>query len=154
MKIENNKVVSFHYTLTLNSGEEIDSSEGKDPLSIIVGAQQIIPGLEKELIGMKVGDKKKIVVQPEDGYGIKKDELIHVVNKDQVPNAAEMKVGETLRAQGDGGEMFEGVILESDDQNLKVDFNHPLAGQELSFDTEIVIVRDATNEEMDHGHVH
>lgn len=154
MKIEKNKAVSIHYTLTLTSGEEVDSSAGKDPLSIIVGAQQIIPGLENELIGMELGEKKKIVVQPEEGYGIKNDELLHTVNKEQVPNAEDMKVGEILRAQGENGEVFEGVVIESDEQNLTVDFNHPLAGEELTFDTEIVTIRDATKEEIEHGHIH
>lgn len=154
MKVENNKVVSFHYTLTLANGEAVDSSVGRDPLSIIVGAQQIIPGLEKELIGMEVGDTKDVVVQPEEGYGQKRDDLIHIVEKERIPNGNDLQVGETIRAQGSGGDIFEGQVIETDADKVKIDFNHPLAGEVLNFATEIVEVRAATEEELAHGHVH
>jgi FKBP-type peptidyl-prolyl cis-trans isomerase SlyD len=154
MKIENNKIISFHYTLTLDSGEIIDSSDGKDPLTVLIGGNQIIPGLEKELIGLAVGDKKDVKVQPEEGYGTTVDDLIHRVEKTRLPNAADMKIGEMLRAQGENDEIFEGVVIAIDEEIISIDFNHPLAGKILNFATEIVEVRDSTEEERSHGHAH
>ena len=154
MKIENNKIISFHYTLTLDSGEIVDSSDGKDPLTVLIGGNQIIPGLEKELIGLVVGDKKDVKVQPEEGYGTTVDDLIHRVEKTRLPNAADMEVGEMLRAQGENGEIFEGVVIAVDDEIISIDFNHPLAGKILNFATEIIEVRDSTEEERAHGHAH
>lgn len=154
MKIENNKIASFHYTLTLDSGEIVDSSDGKDPLTVLIGGNQIIPGLEKELIGLTIGDKKDVKVQPEEAYGTTVDELIHKVEKSRLPNGADMKAGEMLRAQGENGEIFEGVVIAVDEEIISIDFNHPLAGKVLNFATEIVEVREPTKEEQAHGHAH
>ena len=154
MQVTKDKVVSFHYTLTLDSGDVVDSSSGKAPLSFLVDSGQIIPGLEKEMLGLEVGDKKSVKVQPEEGYGLSEEQLIQTIERNQIPDSLELKVGEMLRGQSEDGQVVEGKVVFIDDQKVKIDFNHPLANQVLNFDVEIVDVRDATAEELSHGHAH
>ncbi len=154
MQVTKDKVVSFHYTLTLDSGDVVDSSSGKAPLSFLVDSGQIIPGLEKEMLGLEIGDKKSVKVQPEEGYGLSEEQLIQTIERNQIPDSLELKVGEMLRGQSEDGQVVEGKVVFIDDQKVKIDFNHPLANQVLNFDVEIVDVRDATAEELSHGHAH
>jgi FKBP-type peptidyl-prolyl cis-trans isomerase SlyD len=154
MQVAESKVVAFQYTLTLESGEVIDSSEGKDPLSFLVNSGQIIPGLEKELIGLAAGDKKVVKVEPEEGYGVTDENLVQVIQRSQIPDSVDLKVGEMLRGQSEDGHVVEGKVIFLDEQEAKIDFNHPLADKVLNFDVEIVTVRDASAEELEHGHAH
>lgn len=154
MQAAENKVVSFHYKLTLDSGEVVDTSEGKDPLNFLVNSGQIIPGLEKELIGMAAGDKKVLKVSPEEGYGVKDEDLVQTINRSDIPDSVELAVGEILRGENDDGHVVEGKVIFLDDQIVKIDFNHPLADEALTFDVEITTVRDASEEELAHGHAH
>ncbi len=154
MTVQNDKVVAFDYTLTLDSGEVADTSEGRGPLKFLVGSGQIIPGLENEMIGMAVGDKKVVNVQPEDAYGISSPEMIQTVPIEHMPDSINLQIGEEIQGQSEDGHIVHGQITSVDSQNVTIDFNHPLADQALTFDIEIVDIRDASPEEIDHGHVH
>ncbi len=154
MQVEQNKVVSFHYTLTLDSGEVADTSRGREPLNFLVGSGQIIPGLETELLGLGAGDKKIVKVQPEDAYGVQDSRLVQTIDRSQIPDSVDLQMGEMLRGQSEDGSIVEGKVVALDDQTVQIDFNHPLADQVLTFDVEIVDVRDASPEELAHGHVH
>lgn len=154
MQIEKNKVVSIHYTGKLNDGSVFDSSEGKKPLEFIYGTGTIIPGLEEELEGLKTGDKKSIENIPADkAYGQRQEEAMQEVPKDQLPQDIELEEGMQLAAQGPQG-VIPVTLTQIKDDSVIVDFNHPLAGKDLSFEVEIAEVRDATDEELEHGHVH
>jgi len=145
MQIAKDMVVSMHYTLTLDTGEVIDSSAGREPLQFIYGRGMIIPGLEKELLALKTGDKKTVTVQPDEGYGLVNEELIQTL---------ELKVGMALTGRNEQGQQFEVVVQSFTDAEVVIDMNHPLAGKVLNFETEIVAVREASAEELSHGHVH
>ncbi len=155
MQVEKDKVVSFHYKLTLESGETIDSSfERDEPLMFIVGVGQIIPGLEKEMMGLKIGDKKTVSVAPEDAYGVRDDRLIQTYSRAQLPTGVEYKVGKVLRLESEQGYPVDVVVTAATDENVTLDLNHPLAGETLNFEIEIMGIREATAEELDHDHVH
>ncbi len=155
MQIANDKVVTMHYKLSLGSGEILDSSfERNAPFSFIAGHNQIIPGLEKSLMGMKAGDKKAIEVQPDEGYGERDDNLVQIVPREQIPEEIELFEGKVLQAQGPQGVPLEVTVVKVTDEEVTIDMNHPLAGQTLHFDVEIMEVRDATPEELEHGHTH
>lgn len=145
------RVVTFHYTLTDSKGQTLDSSAGQDPLAYLEDAGQIIPGLENELKSMKAGDKKKIDIAAKDGYGEMNSELVLKVPRKQFPSGQAIKVGDHFRT-GSNSPVFR--VLEVTDEHVSLDGNHPLAGQDLSFDVEIVEIRDATEEEIAHGHAH
>ncbi len=152
MKIESNKVVSIHYTLTDNAGTVLDSSSGKDPLTYIQGIGNLIAGMEEGLEGKTAGEKLTIKVSPEKGYGIKNQELIQ-----QVPIAAfggqMVSPGMQFEA-GSQEQRFLVTVTEVNNDTVTIDGNHPLAGVELNFDVEVITIREATAEELDHGHVH
>ena len=153
-QIEKNKVVSIHYTGTLEDGTVFDSSEGREPLEFIFGIGQIIPGLEEGLEGLKVGDKKKVEnITPDKAYGPKLDEAMQEVPKSQLPEDLDVQVGMQLAAQGPQGPIPV-VIAEVKEESVVVDFNHPLAGKTLTFEVEVTALRDADASELDHGHVH
>jgi len=154
MQVEKDKVVAFHYKLTLDSGEVVDSSEDREPLNFLVGYGQIIPGLEKELIGMKVGDKKTVKVESKEGYGERDEELMQIVERNQIPENIELKKGLVLRANKEDGDVVEFTVQSFDEEKVVFDLNHPLAGETLNFDTEIVNIRDASEQEREHKHVH
>ena len=154
MVIEKDKVVSFNYKLTLNTGEVVDSSEGREPLAFLVGAGQIIPGLETEMMGMQVGDEKEVKVEPEQAYGEKDERLVQSISRTQVPDSVDLELGLVLRGQSESGEVVEGKVVDLKENEVEIDFNHPLAGEPLNFDIEIVDIRDASPEEISHGHAH
>lgn len=153
MQIGKNSVVSIHYTLTDPTGTVIDSSQGRDALPYLHGAGNIIPGLENALLGKAKGDNIKVVIQPEQGYGVKNDKLIQRVPKTAFQGVPEVKVGMQFQAQGPQGTQVVRVVDVSGD-NVTVDANHPLAGVTLHFDVTVDNVRPATPEEIAHGHVH
>lgn len=154
MSIAANKAVAIHYTLKNDDGEILDSSEGTDPLMYLHGHQNIVPGLEAALEGLAVGDKKHVRVSPEQGYGERMDEAIQKVPQSEFPAEIPREIGLQIFAEGPGGQHFPLWITAIDDDVVTVDGNHPLAGQALNFDIEVVEIRDASEEELAHGHVH
>ena len=153
MEISDNVVASVHYTGTLQDESIFDSSEGRDPLTFLVGHQQMIPGFEQEMQGAKVGERRTFTLTPDRAYGEKDDAGIVQLPRSQFPPDAELEVGMVLVAQVEEGPLpFR--ILTISEENVTVDFNHELAGHDLTFSVEVVELRDATEEELEHGHVH
>ncbi len=133
--IKEGSKAKFDYTLTVD-GKVTDTSAGRGPLEYTHGAGMIIPGLEKELLGMNVGDKKTVTVKPEEGYGLVREEAIKRVPKEAVSNAGDLKVGDMVGASN-GEHTFRAIVKEIGEKEITLDFNHPLAGKELVFDVEI-----------------
>ena len=147
------RVIGFHYTLTDKTGTVLDSSIGDEPLYFLEDSQQIIPGLEKVIAIMNVGDKKKIEVAAGDAYGDVNPELVVKVKKTQFPPDAQLTVGDQFQVNNDAhSPVFTIMSIETDE--VAVDGNHPMAGKDLTFDVEIIGMRPATPEEMSHGHAH
>jgi FKBP-type peptidyl-prolyl cis-trans isomerase SlyD len=151
--VENDLVVSFNYTLTVD-GEVIDSSTEEGPLEYLHGHSNIIPGLEKELTGMTVGDSKHVDVAPEEGYGLLDDEAVLEVDRAEFPENVPLEPGIELEITDDEGDLMYATIAEIGEESIKLDTNHPLAGKTLHFDIEITGLRKATEVEIEHGHVH
>jgi len=149
MQIAKHKVASIHYTLTDNDGKVLDSSSGREPLLYIQGIGNLIPGMEEGLEGKKQGDKVNLKVSPEKGYGVKSEELIQ-----KVPRSAfgDQKIEKGMQFQTNQG----GVVTVTNVglSEITVDANHPLAGVELNFAVEVLSIREATEDELAHGHVH
>jgi len=154
MQISADKVVYFHYTLRNDAGEVLDSSDGMDPLPYIHGHANIVPGLEKELEGLSVGDKKSVKVPPEEGYGERQEDATQEVPFDEFPEEIPREEGLQIFAESPDGQHFPLWITEVKENSVVLDANHPLAGETLHFDVEIVEVRAADEEELAHGHVH
>lgn len=152
MQIANQKVITIDYTLTDEEGEVLDSSEHDGPLTYLHGFGNIVPGLESALEGKTVGDALKVVVAPDDAYGERNESLVQAVPRDEFPDG-EIAVGMRFRADSPAGSKVLTVIALTDSE-VTVDANHPLAGRTLSFDVKVRGIRDATQEELDHGHVH
>lgn len=152
--IRKNQVVALHYTLTDADGEIIDQSERDDPLYYLHGHENIVPGLEEALEGAKVGDKKKVVVSPEKGYGEFDDDLVMTVPRDQLPPDLAPEVGMDLEMETDEGFAMQVRVVAVEEDSVVLDANHELAGEELHFDVEVLEIREATQEELGHGHVH
>ena len=153
MQIADKTVVSIHYTLTNADGETLDSSVGQDPLVYLHGSNNIIAGLEAALLGKSAGDSLQVGVEPGDGYGELRDELVQEVDRSAFQGVDEIDVGMQFMAQTPWGEQPVTVVKVEGD-NITLDGNHPLAGQVLNFDVEVVEIREASAEELDHGHVH
>ncbi len=151
--VADKSVVTIHYTLKDSDGEVLDSSAGQDPLAYLHGAGNIVPGLERELTGKKVGDKLNVVVKPEDGYGERQGEP-QKVPLTSFPDDAELEAGMQIVAQGPNNEMFPLWVVEVGDDFAMLDPNHPLADVTLHFDVEITEIRAASEEEVAHGHPH
>ena len=140
MVVAQGLVVSLEYTLRLDSEEIIDSTEGKAPLTYTHGAQEIITGLENELEGMAVGERKQVTVSPSDGYGEVHPEGRFEVAKDRVPVEA-LRIGATLQGEGPDGKPVYPHVAEIRDSTVLLDLNHPLAGQTLHFDVKVVDIQ-------------
>ncbi|MBC8402266.1 MAG: peptidylprolyl isomerase [Candidatus Marinimicrobia bacterium] len=154
MEIQTNLVVSIHYHLTDGDGNLLDSSEGEKPLTYLHGAGGIIQGLERELTGKTVGDKLQVTVQPDDGYGPIKSELLQVIPLNAFEGIDDLQVGMQLHGEDADGNGTTIVVRKIDGDEITIDGNHPLAGQVLEFDVTVEAIREATPEELDHGHVH
>lgn len=155
MKVEEHAVVLIHYVLTNNDKEVLDSSEGQDPLAYLHGTGHLIPGLEAQLLGKVAGDKLNVTVQPGDGYGEFNKELVQTVPSDVFEGVESIEPGmqfQTSNEDGSSGETITVVSVENDE--VTIDGNHPLAGETLHFAVDIIEVREATAEELEHGHVH
>jgi len=153
MQIADRTVASFNYTLTDDAGAVIDTSEGRSPLAYLHGAGNIVPGLEKEMAGRKAGDRFDVVVPPEEGYGQPNPMLVQTVPREAFQGVDTIEVGMEFQAQTPQGPLSV-VVAKVDAQNVTVDGNHPLAGKTLHFAIEVTDVRDASVEELAHGHVH
>ena len=152
-KVEKDLVVSMDYSLVVD-GEVVDSSEGDRPIEFIQGYGNIIPGLEKELYGMTVGEKKSVMVPAAEGYGIYDPEAVLKVDRSEFPSDIPLEKGIEVSIQNDEGEEMVAVIESFDEKIVTLDGNHPLAGKDLSFDITIAGLRAPTAEELEHGHVH
>jgi FKBP-type peptidyl-prolyl cis-trans isomerase SlyD len=151
--ITKNTVVSLGYRLTNAEGKELDSASSSDPLSYLHGHKQIVPGLENALEGLLVGDKKEVSLSPEEGYGQVIPELRLKLPRTQFPEDMEITPGLQFEANlGDNHHVF--TIIGEDGDDVNIDGNHPLAGQALNFSVEVLGIRPATEEEIQHGHSH
>lgn len=153
MQIEPNSVVTLHYTLKDNEGTVIDQSEDGSFL-YLHGAMNIIPGLENALTGKTAGEELSVKVSPEEGYGVKDPARIQEVPKDMFQTAEEIQVGAQFHAQGPDGNAIVVTVTEIKEEAVVIDANHALAGIDLNFDVKIIDVREASEEEIAHGHVH
>ncbi|MFP3873408.1 MAG: peptidylprolyl isomerase [Thiohalophilus sp.] len=153
MQISENKVVTIDYTLKDDSGNVLDSSQGGPGLAYLHGAGNIIPGLENALAGKSEGDSLNVSVQPDDAYGQRDDSMIQTVPKDMF-EGTEVQVGAQYQAMTPEGQPLTITVMDIKDDGVVIDGNHPLAGQALHFDVTITEVREPTQEELDHGHVH
>ncbi len=153
LMIGKNAVVSINYTLTNDAGEVMDTSEGREPLTYLHGANNLIPGLEKEMEGKTSGQSFKVTIPPSEAYGESNPELVQTLSKDMFKGVDKVEPGMGFTAQGPQGEQHI-VVTAVDGDQVTIDANHPMAGKTLHFAVEIVNVRDASEEEIEHGHVH
>jgi len=153
MNIQEKSVVSILYKLTDDKGMVLDQSQ-EDPLSYIHGIGSLIPGLEKELLGKASGDKLQVSVAPEEGYGPHMPQLIQKLPRDTFQGVETIEVGMEFQASNENGETMIVRVEEVGDDEITINGNHPLAGMTLNFDVEVVEVREASDEELEHGHVH
>lgn len=137
--IATGKKVKFDYTLTVGT-ETVETTTGKEPLAYTQGQGQLIPGLEKALEGMKVGDAKTVVVKPEEGYGLSRPEAVREFPIEKFPQGMTPAVGMILEMQDESGNSYPATVSEVNEKTVKLDFNHPLAGKELKFDVKIVSI--------------
>lgn len=155
MKIEKNKVVGIHYTLTDDNNKVLDTSEGKHPLNYLHGCGNLIPGLEAELEGKQLNDDLKVSIQPERAYGVYNKELVFSVSRSNFSDPDDIEVGVQVQGQMSEGEPPSLLtVIEVNEDEVVLDGNHPLAGQTLNFEVKVVEVREASAEEISHGHVH
>ena len=153
MEIQDNMVVGMHYTLKNDAGEVLDSSEGRDPLVFLQGKGNIISGLESALVGKTTGDKLDVTVEPEDGYGVRREELMQKIPRSAFQGVDDVQVGMQFQAQTEKGPIpLRVTAIEGDE--ITVDANHVLASVRLHFSVSIESIREASDEEKSHGHVH
>jgi len=153
MQIADKKVVSIHYTLTNDRGEVIDSSHDADPLVYLHGAQNIIPGLEAALVGKTIGDELAVSIVAADAYGEYNENMTQVVPRDMFEGVSELEAGMKFQAETEQGvQAIRIVSVDGDD--ITIDGNHPLAGEKLHFEVNVTEVREASEDELAHGHVH
>jgi len=153
MQIAENSVASFHYTLTDDAGQVIDSSAGREPLTYLHGSGQIVPGLEKVMSGHQAGDQFQVDVSPEEGYGVRHAELEQEVPREAFQGVEDVQPGMQFQGRGPQG-TINVTVTKVEDGKVFIDGNHPLAGQTLHFAIEVTDVRPASAEELAHGHVH
>ena len=150
-----NIVVSMAYVLRTDEGQVLDQSGDDAPLEYIQGGGQIVPGLEKEIYGMNIGDEKDVKVNPGEGYGEHDPDDVVEVDRSNFPETVDLSIGKPLKMKdSESGESFRAYVVASDPESVTLDFNHPLAGKTLNFTVKIVDLREATEEELAHGHVH
>lgn len=153
MHVAKHKVVSIYYTLTDGQGTVIDSSSGQQPLAYIHGFGNLIPGLEAALEGKSTGEHVNTVITPEQAYGVRNEELVEHLARDVFDTDEDIVEGMRFHAMSEGGPRVVKVVAIEGDQ-VTIDGNHPLAGMTLHFDVTIADVRDASEEEISHGHAH
>jgi len=146
-------VVSLKYVLTVD-GQVVDSADENEPIEFIQGLGGIIPGLERELYGMKVGEAKSVTVKPQDGYGEVDPNAVMDVPRSEFPAEIPLKVGVQLQVRDEDGDVMDAQIVAVAKDKVRLDFNHPLAGKTLNFEITVVGLRAASEEELEHGHAH
>jgi len=154
MPIEANKVVTLNFTLTDDAGNVLDSTDHGGPFSYISGKGMVLPKLEEAVSIMMIGTKKQLKLDAVDGYGAFNEDAVQVVGKENFPGDFNLEVGMEYMASNPDGMQMPFVITEVREEDVTIDFNHPLAGKNLNFDLELIDVREATAEELAHGHVH
>lgn len=154
MQVTKHKVVAIDYTLSDDEGQVIDSSRGAEPLEYLHGEGNIVPGLECVLEGKGVGDQIEVVVPPDDGYGLRNDDLRQAVSRDTFADVEDLAVGMQFRVETQAEDFLIVTVVEIGEDQVVIDGNHALAGQTLHFDVTIRDIRDATDDEIAHGHVH
>ena len=151
--VEDNLVITLDYKLIVED-ELLESTEDGEPILFIQGIGQIIPGLENALYGMEVGDQKTVVIQPEDAYGEYDPESLQEAKKEEFSEEVPLDVGTFLDLEDDEGDVLSAQIIAAEEDTITLDFNHPLAGKTLTFEIIVTDLRPASEEELDHGHVH
>ena len=154
MTIKHNSAVSFHYTLTDDGGQQLDSSAGGEPLAYLHGAGNIVPGLENALEGKNIGDSMTVAVSAAEGYGESQPELIQEVPRESFQGVDDIQVGMQFEAQTGNGQSVPVTVTAVTEEFVTVDGSNHLAGKNMNFDVSITAVRDPTQEELDHGHIH
>ena len=157
--VEQDSVVSVNYTGTYpQTGEVFDSSEGRDPLTFLVGHKQMILGFEQEMLGATVGETRKFTLTPDEAYGHRDEAGIQDVQRSDFPDTVDveqaLEQGIPLAAYNEEGQPMQFRIVAIEGDIVKIDFNHPMAGETLNFSVDVVAIREATSEELEHGHVH
>ena len=137
-EVKSGDTVRIHYTGTLEDGSQFDSSSGRDPLEFTVGSGSVIPGFEQAIIGMVVGDSKSVTIASADAYGPHQAELVREVEREAIPDSIELAVGLQLQAQGPDNNQLVLTVIEFDEETVRLDANHPLAGKDLTFALELV----------------
>lgn len=153
MQASKDKVVSFHYTLSNQAGEEVETSRDHEPNLFLFGHGNILPGMENTMEGKSVGDTFNAVLSPIEAFGVRKDDNVQRVPAKYLKHEGKMKPGQTVRMQTNQGTQV-GTVVKVGKFNVDVDMNHPLCDQTVSFAIEIIDIRDATNDELAHGHAH
>ena len=151
--VQDGVVVSMEYTLHVD-GKLLDSSEGQGPLQFLTGYGNIIAGLENEMMGMKIGESKDVVVQPADGYGEFDEDAFMEVAKKDFPKDMSLEVGAELSVRDNADNARTAFVDSIEGDTVTLNFNHPLAGDELHFHVKVVALREPNDEELEHGHVH
>lgn len=154
MQITQNTVASIEYTLKDNEGQVLDTSEGREPLTYLHGSGNLVPGLESALEGNGEGDSVSVTVEPAEGFGERDENLIQQVPKTAFEGVESIESGMRFQASDENGQGRIVTVTEVADDQVTVDANHPLAGVPLNFDVNVVEVRSASDEEIEHGHVH
>ncbi|MEO8392785.1 MAG: peptidylprolyl isomerase [Chloroflexota bacterium] len=152
-KITDGLVVSLNYVLTVD-GETLAQTDADDPMEYLHGAEEILPGLERALDGKQVGDKFSVTLQPEDAYGEYDDEDVEEIDRADIPNVEELEVGMVVEVEDEDGYAYMAQVREIGAKIVTLDFNPPLAGKTLTYDVEVIAIREATPEELEHGHSH
>ena len=153
LTIKKNNVVSIDYTLKNNEGTVIDTSSGRSPLVYMHGSGALIPGMEKSLESKSEGDEFHVSITPAEAYGNRDEDLVHKVNRAELAHLQDLALGMELEVQADDTPLVM-TIIELTDELVVLDGNHPMSGQTLNFDIQVRSIREATSEEISHGHVH
>jgi FKBP-type peptidyl-prolyl cis-trans isomerase SlyD len=153
MKISSNKVASFHYSLFDQAGKQIETTRDEEPSVFLVGADNVLPGLEQAMLGKQAGDRFSVSLEPHLAYGLRQNNKSQRIAAKYLKHEGKLKPGQIVRIDSNQG-IKTATVLKVGKFSVDVDFNHPLAGQTISFDIEITAVRDATAEELAHGHAH
>ena len=154
MPIADNSIIGLHFTLTKEDGEIVDSTKSREPLHYLHGATNIVPGLEKHLTGKEVGDELSVTVQPEEAYGQRKDDLVKSIPSTSFADSETIEAGMYFHAENPDGSKMLVQVTDVNDDEITIDGNHPLAGLVLNYEVSIESIRDATEEELEHGHPH
>jgi len=146
LQVTKGDLVQVHYTGKLSDGEEFDSSRGEEPLKVEIGAGQLIQGFEDGLLGMSIGESKTVIIPPDQAYGLRHEEMVRAVTLDQLPDGLEVQEGMILESSDQQGHRVELRVTEIDGDKVVLDMNHPLAGETLTFDIEVVEIIKKTDE--------